>query len=88
MELLEKNRVYRVTCNCEPQLGRRGLYAGISRRGSDQQIRDILNILAYADGTNDLIEISTIVGMPAKVICPITEILRAAGLLVEEAESG
>ncbi len=43
---------------CEPQLGRRGLYPTLSTRGSGQTVRDIKNLLTYADGTRDLIDIA------------------------------
>ncbi len=50
LTLLEANKTYRATCLCEPQLGRRGLYATLSQRGSGVDARTMMNILAYADG--------------------------------------
>lgn len=62
IELLEKNSKYRVTCYGEPQLGRRGLYPTLSTKDSGRLVRDMMNLLAYADGSNDLIDISNIIG--------------------------
>lgn len=83
IELLENNARYRVTCLCEPQLGRRGLYPTISTKDSALQVRTMMNLLAYADGHNDLIDISNIIGVPASELYPLIDKLKAAKLLVE-----
>jgi aminopeptidase-like protein len=82
IELLERNKVYRVACLGEPQLGRRGLYPAVSTNNSYRQVNDMLNFLAYADGTHDLIDISNIIKVPARDIYPIVDRLVTAGLLV------
>jgi aminopeptidase-like protein len=79
--LLEHNDVLRATCPCEPQLGKRGLYPTISRRGSSSTARDLKNLLAYADGTRDLIELADVIGADAVHCLPIVETLKQAGLL-------
>jgi len=84
IDLLERNRVYRVTCLGEPQLGRRGLYPTVSTKDSYRQVNEMLNFLAYADGTHDLIDISNIIEVPAERLYPIVDKLAAAGLIVEE----
>ncbi|MGO9952137.1 MAG: DUF4910 domain-containing protein [Dissulfurispiraceae bacterium] len=83
-ELLENNRVYRVTCLGEPQLGRRGLYPTISTNESYRQVNDMMNLLAYADGKLDLIDISTIIQVPVWRLYPIIDKLVAAGLIFEK----
>lgn len=85
MEVLERNRVYRVTCLGEPQLGARGLYPTISTKDSHRQVIEMLNLLTYADGTRDLIDISNTIGVPAWRLFPIVDKLVAAGLIVESA---
>jgi aminopeptidase-like protein len=59
---LEANFVYRATVAGEPQLGKRGLYPTLSMRGSAAEVRRMMNLLAYADGTHDLLEIAEIIG--------------------------
>ena len=81
-ELLERNRVYRVTCLGEPQLGNRGLYPTISTKDSYRQVNDMLNFLAYADGKLDLIDISDIIQISVGRLYPIVDRLIAAGLLL------
>jgi aminopeptidase-like protein len=84
IELLERNRVYKLTCLGEPQLGKRGLYPTIATKDSHKQVIDMLNFIAYADGANDLIDISNTIRVPAKNLYPIIDKLLAADLLQEQ----
>lgn len=84
LELLEKNRTYRINCLGEPQLGRRGLYPTLGTKETQQGVRDMMNVIAYADGKNDLIEISDVTGVPPQKIYGIIDSLSGAGLLSEE----
>lgn len=77
---LEYNHYYRVTCLCEPQLGKRGLYPTVSRKGIYDEVKKITNLIAYADGTEDLIDISTRIGVSVEELIPIVEKLCEAGL--------
>jgi len=85
IDLLERNKVYKTCCLGEPQLGRRGLFPTIATRESYGQVADMLNFLAYADGTNDLIDISNIIHVPVRDLYPIIDKLTAADLLQEQA---
>lgn len=78
---LEHNYCYRVTCLGEPQLGKRGLYPTLSRKGSANEIWTMTNFIAYADGTNDLFDISNIIHVPVDRLIEIADILRAGGIL-------
>ena len=60
----EYNEKYKVTCFCEPQLGKRGLYPTVSHKGQYNEVRKLTNLIAYADGQNDLIDISNRIGVP------------------------
>jgi aminopeptidase-like protein len=84
IELLERNRVYKTRCLGEPQLGKRGLYPTISTKESHRRVVDMLNFIAYADGTNDLIDISNTIGIPASQLYPIVDKLLASDLLQED----
>jgi aminopeptidase-like protein len=70
---LEYNNYYKVNCLCEPQLGKRGLYPTISKKGSSQEVRAMVDFVAYADGSNDLIDISNIIGIPVKNLISIVK---------------
>ena len=81
IELLEKNRIYKIVCYGEPQLGKRGLYPVLSPKSSGLAVATMMDFIAYADGTNDLIDISNIIGKPVWDIWPVVERLLETGLL-------
>jgi aminopeptidase-like protein len=80
---LENNRRYRMRLPCEPQLGKRGLYPNVSRRGSANEAAVLRQVIAYADGEHDVIDIANLVGAPAEDVCAIVEELRKASLIEE-----
>jgi aminopeptidase-like protein len=81
LEVLEANRVWRTTTLCEPQLGKRGLYPNLSTKDSGRSVRTLTNILAYADGTRDLIALAEAIGEDARACIPILKSLADAGLV-------
>ena len=85
IEVIEINRTYKVTTLGEPQLGKRGLYPNVSSKKSGASVETMMDFIAYADGANDLIDISNIIGKPVKEIAPIATNLFDAGLLEEVA---
>lgn len=79
---LEYNSFYRTTVLCEPQLGKRGLYSNISKKGiNGKDVDTLLDFIAYADGKNDLIEISNMIGVAIKTLIPIINILKENDLV-------
>jgi aminopeptidase-like protein len=81
LEALEWNYTYRLKCLGEPQLGKRGLYPAILQSEQYNGILSMSNFIAYADGTNDLIAISDIIGVPVNELISIAKTLEAAGLI-------
>ncbi|MDR0453395.1 MAG: DUF4910 domain-containing protein [Deferribacteraceae bacterium] len=81
VDILENRKVYKNTVLCEPQMGNRGLYPAISIRNNGLSVRNMMNVLAYTDGTNDLEDISDITGIPAAELTEITDKLEDAGLI-------
>lgn len=84
LELIEQNAKYRINCYGEPQLGKRGLYPDLSTKNSGELVKDMMNFITYTDGSNDLIDISNIIGIPTHKIYPIVSNLLEAELLTEE----
>lgn len=78
---MENNGVYRIKCLCEPQLGKRGLYPTVSKKGSYDAVKALTDFIAYADGSNDLLAISNIIKQPIDVLIPIAEKLLENDLL-------
>jgi aminopeptidase-like protein len=83
INVIENDAIY---CNkmpkCEPQLGKRGLYAAV---GGDKNAAAanmaMLWILNLSDGTNSLLDISERASLPFEVIQRAAELLREHGLL-------
>lgn len=73
IEALENNYYYKTNFLCEPHLGKRGLYPATSRKGSVEEVRTVMDFLAYADGSRDLIDISDTIGVPVNNILTVME---------------
>ena len=59
LKLIENNIKPKSRITCEPQLGKRGMYPTISDKSNYCSVQDILNIISYCDGDNDLIDIAS-----------------------------
>jgi aminopeptidase-like protein len=65
LEILEKNRTYKVNILCEPQMGRRGLYSTLSSKKSDPETRLIMSFISFCDGKHSLLDIAEKINIPA-----------------------
>ena len=64
LEILELDGVYRATQLCEPQMGRRGLYNTLSTKSSNVTTQTYMDILAYCDGNQSMLQIAEVLGRP------------------------
>lgn len=83
IEAIEYNAKYRINCYCEPQLGPRGLYPTESFNRSSVSVKDMMDFIAYADGTMDLFEISNLIDIPVSRLHEIAVKLTDAKLFSE-----
>ena len=83
LAVIELNRTWRATTLCEPQLGKRGLYPTLSTRATKEIVRTMMDVLAYADGTRDLIALAETIKAGALDCAEIAAKLAAADLLEE-----
>lgn len=81
IQALEYNNYYTVTVLGEPQLGKRGLYPTISQKGSYDDVIPMKDLIAYADGRNDLVDISNHINVCIKKLIPIVKKLESENLL-------
>lgn len=81
LQLLEANRVLVAVTPCEPQLGKRGLYPTTSTKTSGEQVRTMMNLLAFADGRSDLLQIAEKIDADAFECATIADKLLAHDLL-------
>ena len=79
--LLENNTKYRATALGEPQLGKRGLRSNTGASGLAPNFRLISDVLAYADGEMDLIDLAEVLNLYALDLLPTIDTLLKEKLL-------
>jgi len=84
IEAIELNGTPKAMVLGEPQLGRRGLYPTISQKKSADEVKAMMDLLTYADGKKDLIEIADMIDIPIKQLGEIAQRLIAHGLIQME----
>lgn len=77
---LEINDKYKITTFCEPNLGKRGLYIPYSQRVG--RVENILNILSYCDGKNDVLDIADKLNLQGYEIKELIEKLKENELII------
>jgi aminopeptidase-like protein len=88
IDVIENNKIYIFNVLGEPQLGKRGLYPNISSKDSGSSVRDMMNIITYLDGSNDLIDIILITGVNYPNLKSLTKILIKNNLIKESIKHG
>ena len=82
IQVFENNHTYKTTVLGEPMMGKRGLYPILSKKGKkDQSVYDMMNILAYCDGNNDLLWIANKIDQSFIGLLPSINKLIENGLL-------
>jgi len=82
LECIEANEYLTTTVTCEPQLGKRGLYPSLSTKETNDKVRDMMNLISYADGKLTLVEIAEKINVPVWSLYAIVEQLKQHDLLV------
>jgi aminopeptidase-like protein len=81
IEAIEKNKRYRTTVFCEPQMGKRGLYPTLSTKKSDVQVRLMMDLISLCDGQHSLLEIAETLKTPIWELYELIDKLVEHGLL-------
>ncbi len=81
IEALERNVYPKVKVLCEPQLGKRGLYPTLSTKASGAEVRLMMDLITWSDGTRSLIEIAELCSSPVWELYPIVEKLSSHNLM-------
>jgi len=81
ISILMKNIIPKNLVICEPQMSRRGMYPTIGIKKQKNYSRNLMNFLQYADGTNDLIDISHYIKLSFHKTYKILKILKKAKLI-------
>lgn len=81
LELIERNRYWTGTVICEPQLGKHGLYPTLSDADTHAKVRTMKNVIAYSDGSRDLLELAQTIGADVFECADMAEKLARHGVL-------
>jgi aminopeptidase-like protein len=81
LESLERNLYPLVTVLGEPQLGKRGLYPTLSTKSSGAEVRLMMNLITWSDGSRSLLEIAELCEAPVWALYDIVDRLAEHGLL-------
>jgi len=84
VECIEMNDILYPTVLCEPQLGKRGLYPTISTKNSKNIVKDMMNFLAYCDGSLNNLEIAEKINVPLWKLKDIIDKLKKENILKEK----
>lgn len=71
IEAIENNSYPRVTVLGEPQLGKRGLYPTLSTKTSGAEVRLMMDLITWSDGSKSLLEIAEACNSPIWDLYPI-----------------
>ena len=83
IEAVERNKKYKVTIKCEPQMGKRGLYPTLSTKRSHEEVRLMMDLLSLCDGHGDLLDIAERLSTPIWELYAIVDMLLNNQLLEE-----
>jgi aminopeptidase-like protein len=81
IEALEENQYPKVNVFCEPQLGKRGLYPTLSTKSSGNEVKLMMDLITWSDGSKSLLEIAEICDVPMWELYPIVKKLSEQKLL-------
>ena len=81
IEAIEKNKKFRVSILCEPQMGKRGLYPTLSVKKRDEDVNLMMNFLSLCDGRTSLLEIAQRLNVPIWDLYEITDKLQKHKLI-------
>lgn len=77
IDTLERNYKYKVTTLAEPKLDKHGLYPTVSTKASRDIVKNMMNLIAYADGSEDLLALADRLKLPFCELADLAETLHA-----------
>jgi len=81
IEAIERNKKYKVTVFCEPQMSKRGLYPTLSTKEGDDKVRLMMNFISFCDGQTSLLKISESLNVPIWELYDIVDKLKSYSLI-------
>jgi aminopeptidase-like protein len=81
VEAIESNCFSKMTVLGEPHLSKYGLYPTLNTLASHDLMKPMMDLIAYSDGNNSLLDIAQIIRVPIWELVPISRKLIKAGVL-------
>tara|TARA_B100002019_G_scaffold292933_1_gene317882 strand:+ start:4338 stop:5615 length:1278 start_codon:yes stop_codon:yes gene_type:complete len=81
IKAIERNKRYKASFLCEPQMGKRGLYSTLSTKQSDIKVKLMMDILSFSDGENSLVNIAENLNVPVWSLYDSVDILEKHNLI-------
>ena len=78
LELIEKDKIYKVNVFCEPQMSKYNLYPTLLTKGQSKEVRLMMNFISFCDGKTSFIDIVE------KLNFPCWEIYHLVDKLIKE----
>ena len=81
IEAIEKNKKYKVTVLCEPQMGKRGLYPTLSMKENVEKKSLMMDFISFCDGQSSLVEIAETLNVPIWKLYDVVDELKSHNLI-------
>ena len=81
IEAIERNKKYKVTVLCEPQMGNTGLYPTLSTKGTNKEVRLMMSFISFCDGQTSLLEIAENLNLPIWELYELVDKLESHSLI-------
>ena len=81
IEAIERNKKYKVTVLCEPQMGNRGLYPTLSTKDRNIEVELMMNFISFCDGQTSLLEIAESLNVPIWELYKLVDKLESHSLI-------
>jgi aminopeptidase-like protein len=81
IEAIERNKKYKITILCEPQMGKRGLYPTLSTKESNEEVDLMMNCISLCDGQTSLLEIAEYLNLPIWDLYELVDKLESHSLI-------
>ncbi len=83
LELIEKNKKFKVTVLCEPHMSKRNLYTTLSGKNDNNKVSLMMNFISLCDGNTSLLNIAKRLNVPAWDLYPLVNKLESLKLIIE-----
>ena len=81
IEAMERNKKYKITVLCEPQMDKRGLYPTLSTKERNEEVELMMNCISLFDGQTSLLEIAEYLNLPIWDLYKLVDKLESHNLI-------